>query len=208
MSQRIPVYVHALDPLTQTGVAGALRGRPEIRLVEGAEVVDAVVAVVAVDDLGDEGLQAIRALQRNGCARIVLVVARPEEAGMLAAIEAGVSGLLRRAEATPEALTAAICSAASGDGTLPPDLLGRLLSAVGRLQRQVLYPRGLTFTALTEREIDVLSLVADGLDTSEIAAKLSYSERTIKNVIHDVTLRLNLRNRTHAVAYALRQGLI
>ncbi|HWB72974.1 MAG TPA: helix-turn-helix transcriptional regulator [Egibacteraceae bacterium] len=61
---------------------------------------------------------------------------------------------------------------------------------------------------LNRREVEVLRLVAEGLDTAEIANHLSYSERTIKNVIHDATMRLNLRNRTHAVAYALRQGLI
>jgi DNA-binding NarL/FixJ family response regulator len=98
--------------------------------------------------------------------------------------------------------------AAAGDGSVPPDLLGRLLRQVGRLQRQVLAPRGLTFTGLSEREVDVLRLVADGLDTSEIARHLSYSERTIKNVIHDITTRLQLRNRAQAVAYAMREGLI
>jgi DNA-binding NarL/FixJ family response regulator len=56
--------------------------------------------------------------------------------------------------------------------------------------------------------VEVLRLVAEGLDTGEIAKRLSYSERTIKNVIHDVVTRLNLRNRSHAVAYALREGLI
>ena len=55
---------------------------------------------------------------------------------------------------------------------------------------------------------DPLRLVADGKDTQEIARELSYSERTVKNVLHDVTSRLQLKNRTHAVAYALRQGLI
>lgn len=54
----------------------------------------------------------------------------------------------------------------------------------------------------------MLKLVADGFDTSEIAHKLSYSERTIKGIIHDVTTRLQLRNRTHAVAFAVREGLI
>ena len=91
---------------------------------------------------------------------------------------------------------------------VPPDLLGRLLDQVGRLQRQVLMPRGLTFSGLSEREILVLKLVADGLDTAEIADHLCYSERTVKNIIHDVTTRLQLRNRSHAVAYALREGLI
>jgi len=54
----------------------------------------------------------------------------------------------------------------------------------------------------------VLRLVSDGHDTSEIATTLCYSERTVKNVLHDVTTRLNLRNRSHAVAYAMREGLI
>jgi len=54
----------------------------------------------------------------------------------------------------------------------------------------------------------VLKLLADGLGTNEIASALAYSERTIKNVIHDVTSRLNLRNRSHAVAYAVKAGIV
>ena len=54
----------------------------------------------------------------------------------------------------------------------------------------------------------MLRLVADGYDTGEIARNLCYSERTIKNVIHDVTSRLHLRNRSHAVAFAMRTGVI
>jgi DNA-binding NarL/FixJ family response regulator len=54
----------------------------------------------------------------------------------------------------------------------------------------------------------VLRLLADGHDTAEVGRQLYYSERTVKNIVHDVTSRLDLRNRTHAVAYALRQGLI
>ena len=99
-------------------------------------------------------------------------------------------------------------SAAAGDGSVPPDLLGRLLGQVSLLQRQVLTPRGLRFSGLTDREIDVLRLLADGCDTTEVATTLHYSERTVKNVVQDITRRHNLRNRTHAVAYALRQGLI
>lgn len=208
MSGRIPVFVYARDSVTEMGIVGALRGRPELQIVESADVDEASVGVVAAEELDDDTLRVVRALQRNGCPRIVLVLTSVDEAGVLTAVEAGASGLVRRRDATPESLTAAIQTASRGDGTLPPDLLGRLLSAVGRLQRQVLTPRGLTFTGLTTREVEVLRLVADGLDTAEIAKTLAYSERTIKNVIHDVTMRLNLRNRTHAVAYALRQGLI
>jgi DNA-binding NarL/FixJ family response regulator len=208
MAERIAVYVYARDRVSQMGIASELRGRPEVRLLEAGDVDQAAVAGVAAEEIDEETVRVARALQRNGCPKVVLVVTRADEASVLAAVEAGVSGLVRRSEATAESLVAAIRNAAGGDGTLPADLLGQLLNAVGRLQRQVLAPRGLTFTGLTEREVKVLRLVADGMDTSEIASSLAYSERTIKNVIHDVTMRLNLRNRTHAVAYALRQGLI
>ena len=206
MAQRVPVFVHAADPISQAGIATQLRGRPELWVVDDVDI--AAVAVIVADEVDEDTQRTIRAVQRNGCPRVVLVVTRLDDTGLLAAAEAGACGMLRRAEAGPERLATACQAAAAGDGTLPPDLLGRLLDGVGRLQRQVLTPRGLTFSGLTDREVSVLRLVADGLDTNEIASTLAYSERTIKNTIHDVTTRLNLRNRTHAVAYALREGLI
>jgi DNA-binding NarL/FixJ family response regulator len=138
----------------------------------------------------------------------VAVVTQLDDGGLISALEAGACGLLRREEATTERLVQVVQSAAQGDGSVPPDLLGRLLNQIGKLQRQVLAPRGITMSGLTEREIEVLRLVAEGWDTAEIANRLSYSERTIKNIIHDITARLCLRNRTHAVAYAVREGLI
>jgi DNA-binding CsgD family transcriptional regulator len=61
---------------------------------------------------------------------------------------------------------------------------------------------------MTAREIDMVRLTADGMNTLEIARKLRFSERTVKNVIAGMTARLNLRNRPHAVAYAMRAGVI
>lgn len=208
MADRIPVFVYAADPISQAGLASQLRSRPEILVVDDADVDRAAVALVSADELDEDTARVIRAIQRNGCPRIVVVVARLDDAGLLAAIQSGACGMLRRSDAVPERLVGAIRAACKGDGTVPPDLLGRLLDQVGRLQRQVLAPRGLTLSGLSEREVDVLRLVAEGFDTAEIAHKLSYSERTVKNVIHDVTTRLQLRNRSHAVAYAVRQGLI
>ena len=205
--ERVPVYVHADDPISRAGVASQLRPRPEVRVLETAEADQARVALVVSDRVADTTLAALRSLQRGG-ARLVLVVAEVDDGDLVAAVEAGVAGLVRRHEATPERLVTVIRSASVGEGSVPPDLLGRLLDQVGRLQRQVLWPRGLTFAGLADREIEVLKLVADGFDTAEIAAKLSYSQRTVKNVLHDITSRLHLRNRSHAVAYALRHGLI
>jgi len=205
---RIPVYLHATDLVSKAGLGSQLRPRPEVLLIEESELAHAQVGVVVCDTVGDETVQVLRALRARGVHRLVLIATEVDDGGLVAAVEVGVAGVVRRSEATPERLVAVIRAAAAGDGSVPPDLLGRLLTQIGQLQRTVLGPRGLTFTGLTEREIQVLRLVADGFDTTEIATRLSYSPRTVKNVLHDVTSRLQLRNRSHAVAYALRHGLI
>ena len=184
MSDRIAVVVHALDPISRAGVASQLRYRPEIHLVD--EDSEAAVALVVVDRMDEQGVQLVRARQRAGC-RVVVVAPKLAAADLL---------------------VAAARAAAAGEGPLAPDLLGQLLEQVGRLQRDALAPRGLTASGLTGREVTVLRMLAEGHATEEIATELCYSERTVKNVIHEVTTRLRLRNRAHAVAFALREGLI
>jgi DNA-binding NarL/FixJ family response regulator len=208
MSRPIATYVHGLDPISRAGVISQLRTRPELRIVDEMEVDEATVAVVVTDRLDDDTTRAMRALRRGDLPRLVLVATVLDESALVAAAEVGVGGLLRRVDATPDALVRTIRRVAAGHGEIPPDLLGRVLDQLGRLQRQVLAPRGLTFAGLTPRETEVLRLVADGFDTAEIAGRMCYSERTVKNVLHDLTTRLQLRNRSHAVAYAVREGLI
>ena len=207
-SERLPVAIATSDPVSRAGLAAQLRDQPSMEVVDAIDGDGSGVVVVVADEVDDATTREIRSFRSTGHERIVLLVAKVDDAGLLAAVEAGVSGVVRRSQATSSHLATAIGAAAAGEGTLPPDLLGRLLSQVGRLQRQVLHPRGLTFAGLTEREVSVLRLLADGLDTAEVGRRLFFSERTVKNVIHDVTSRLDLRNRTHAVAYAIRQGLI
>jgi DNA-binding NarL/FixJ family response regulator len=219
--QRIPVWVKALDPLSQFGLVHALRQRPEIALISDADLASLqqsqpadhraappVVALVAVDSLDTVAVQVLRSATQRGCRRTVLIGSTIDDDALMTAVELGVSGVLRRTEATADRIVHLLQAAAAGDGSLPPDLLGRLLGQVSRMQRHVLAPRGLSHTGLSDRETQVLRLVADGKDTQEIARELSYSERTVKNVLHDVTSRLQLKNRSHAVAYALREGLI
>jgi DNA-binding NarL/FixJ family response regulator len=173
MAQRTATYVYAKDPVSQAGITAQLRSRPEIDLIEHDQIDDAEVAVVVADEIDEETVRVVRAAGRNGCPRVVVVVARLDDNAVFAALEAGACGLLRRAEASPSSLVSLITAAAQGDGSVPADLLGRLLGQIGRLQRQVLAPRGLTMSGLTEREVDVLKLVADGYDTAEIANSLA-----------------------------------
>jgi DNA-binding NarL/FixJ family response regulator len=208
MQRRVSVYVYADDPILQAGVISQLRMRPEIEVVESGDLSGVDVGIAVADALDDETLRILRSLEKAGVANTVLMMSATEEDTVVKAAEVGVSGLLRRSEATPDALVRTIHKVAAGEGVIPSDLLGHLLGQVGRLQRQVLSPRGLTFTGLSDREVQVLRLIADGLDTNEIARELCYSQRTVKNVLHDVTTRLQLRNRSHAVAYAVREGLI
>jgi DNA-binding NarL/FixJ family response regulator len=122
---------------------------------------------------------------------------------VLSALQAGAVGYLRKDELTPETLATAVSAAANGTGVVTPELLGRLLSGVaGNGQARPAAAR------LTDREQQVLSLIAAGHPTREVAQELSYSERTVKNVLHDVVTKLNARSRSQAVAFAVREGLI
>jgi DNA-binding NarL/FixJ family response regulator len=201
-TMRIPVAVEAADPISLAGVTGGLRGRPELVLVGTAEAQVTVVVVAGAHDT------ALAMLRRAGRTRRVLIAGRIKEAELLEVVEHGVVAILWRQEATPDGIARAIESAARGNGDLPPDLHGRLLKQVRRLKRGALREQGFTPAGLAEREKEVLRLVADGFDTADIAAKLSYSERTVKNVLHSLMTRYQLKNRPHLVAYAIREGHI
>ncbi len=203
----IALSVSGADPVTRAGIELQLRDQPGIRTFPPYAANAVSVTLVVADEVDIAATAALRSAAADG-SRAVLLVGRVDDAALLAAVEAGAVGVVRRTDATASELLAAIRAAAGGQGSLPPDLLGRLMAQVGRHQRQVLSPRGLTFSGLNEREIAVLRLLADGHDTAEIGQLLYYSERTIKNIVHDVTTRLELRNRSHAVAYAIRAGLI
>jgi DNA-binding CsgD family transcriptional regulator len=92
--------------------------------------------------------------------------------------------------------------AATRGGSIPPELLRQLLPAGEATQQEPSGPQ------LSEREYNVLRMLADGESTRGMAERLSYSERTVKNIVHDLLLKLNCKTRAHAVAFATRQGVI
>jgi DNA-binding NarL/FixJ family response regulator len=134
--------------------------------------------------------------------RIVGVAASETPEALLAGLEVGLAGFLIRSELSPESLVCCLHAVVGGASAVPPRLLSTLLCELARGRRP-----GST-SDLSTREIDVLKLLATGDDTRTIATSLSYSERTVKNIIHDVLVKLDCRTRAHAVALATRRGMI
>jgi DNA-binding NarL/FixJ family response regulator len=205
---QVRVALQASDPLSHAGLAALLQYRGDLTLLRTAQRAEADVLVFAAERLTTDVVASLRRAGAEVRAPVVLVTQEIAEADLLTAVECRVVAILPRGAVTAERLAHSVRAAAAGGGVMPPNLVGELLKHVERMQRDVLAPNGLNASGLTPREIDVLRLMADGFDTNEIAGKLCYSERTVKNVIYGVTHRLKLRNRSHAVAYALRAGMI
>ncbi|MEU6269738.1 helix-turn-helix transcriptional regulator [Saccharopolyspora shandongensis] len=203
---RVRVAVQAADPITLAGLVSCLMSRSELFVVPSPAEAD--VVVLAADRVSAQVLADLRLSAQQVSVPRVLVTNELDPSDVLRAVEARVVAVLPRIAATGTRLINSVVAAARGGAVMPPDLLGELLKQVDHLQREALMPRGSNASGLTSREVDVLRLMADGLDTVEIAEKLCYSERTVKNVIFGVTNRLNLRNRPHAVAFAMRAGVI
>ena len=122
--------------------------------------------------------------------------------GVRTAWEDDAVGVLRKETLTTDSLASAVRAAASGTGVVTSELLRDLLDGLTTDDDKPIAAR------LTDREQQVLSLIADGHPTREVAQELCYSERTMKNVLHDVVTKLNARSRSQAVAHAVREGLI
>ncbi|AGM07833.1 response regulator transcription factor [Amycolatopsis keratiniphila] len=207
-TRQITVAVHAPDPITTAGLASQLGTQQGIDIRDWDRRAETDVLVFAAECLTPEIVLWLRRLAAEDGKPVVLVVSQISEAELVPAIECRVVAVLPRSATTGERLAHAVRAAATGGGVLPPSLLGELLKHVERLQREVLDPMGVNTAGLTTREIDVLRLMAEGKDTVEIAGELSYSERSVKHIIQGITGRLKLKNRPHAVAYAVRAGVI
>ncbi|MFF2329791.1 MULTISPECIES: response regulator transcription factor [unclassified Streptomyces] len=206
MQEPVRVSVIALDPVLEAGTRSALEDSPEVRPVTEGQRPD--VTVVVVDRVADPVLDLVRRTRAaEHRPQVVLVAAELAPAEALHAIATGARGLLRRRETSGPRLAHAVLAAAGGDCTVPPDLLDGLLEHRAE-DSAAQVPDAWGAAGLSDREHAVLRLVADGRETSEIANELCYSVRTVTTVLHDITQRFRLKNRAHAVAYALRAGLL
>jgi DNA-binding NarL/FixJ family response regulator len=223
---RTPVFIYASDPMSAAGAKAQLVNQPAIELVGPADLGRARVALVVAEAADEAAARVVRAIQRYGIPKVLLVAARFDEAGVVATTAAGVTSFLRRVDATSARLTECIREADESGCCLPEGLLKKAAVVQARTDGQTrsdgqplpvidLTDRcqdgavsTLTERKLGARETEVLRLVADGYDTTDIAEQLSYSESTIKGVLAKIMTRLEARNRCHAVAIVVREGLI
>ena len=201
-----------VDPHTiyRRGLVACLEGLPEVTSVHQAESVrDAWESpplfesdLVLVDHVMPGGPDFVGAVGESTGARVIVCSSHCAEDAVLAALQAGAVGVLRKDTLTTDSLATAVRAAANGTGVVTPELLRDLLDGLAAgIERPVV-------ARLTDREQQVLSLIAEGHPTREVAEQLCYSERTVKNVLHDVVTKLGARSRSQAVAHAVREGLI
>lgn len=204
-AQRPPtVWIDDSHAIVRRGMAACLQQADFV--VRGESAVLSPEPVVADLDLlvfeyGPSSLRRAVRLAGGGETRLVATVRDVTEQAIREMVDAGVSAVLPHRTLTAETLVSSLRAVVAGNVALPGDMLSRLLLYV--TQTSQLGPAG-----LNPREKSVLRLLADGMDTRGIAEDLCFSERTVKNVVHDVLTKLNCRTRAQAVAVATREGVI
>jgi len=132
--------------------------------------------------------------------KILILTSFSEEERIIQAIKAGATGYLIK-DASPDELVQAIGDVYHGESTLDPKVAGTVLRSVQNEPQD-------SSEELTDREVDVLELLAEGLPNEDIAEKLYISERTVRSHVSNILAKLDLTNRTQAALYAVRKGIV
>ena len=213
----IRVLIADDQALVRGGFRSILAGQDDIEVVGEAE--DGNQAVELVEQLrpdvvlmdirmpGLDGIEATRRLAARGLAtRVLMLTTFDVDEYVYKAMKAGASGFLLKT-APPRQLADAVRTIAAGDALLAPSVTRRLVEQFVRRP-----PPGTTVPAgledLTDRELDVLKLLARAMSNAEIAAELVVSEATVKSHVNRILTKLKLRDRTQAVVLAYESGLV
>src|SRR4051812_6639830 len=151
---------------------------------------------------GTDGIEALRLLRdAQNPARVLIVTSFTEQRTVVPALRAGAAGYVYK-DIDPDALADAIRSVHAGHVLLQPEVAGVLLAE----EQTSSFGQG-RGSALTDREREVLSLIADGRSNREIARALVLSEKTVKTHVSNILMKLGLADRTQAALWAVRHGM-
>jgi len=184
-------------------VATTGEGRQAVRIAAAARP-DVVILDLQLPDVS--GVEVINGLRAEvPGVRILMLSASGEQQDVLDAVKAGAAGYLLKSAGLPEFLDA-VSRTAAGDTVFTPGLAGLVLGEFRRLAVEPAGPDAAT-PKLTERETEVLRLVAKGLSYRQIAERLVLSHRTVQNHVQNTLGKLQLHNRVELTRYAIEQGL-
>jgi NarL family two-component system response regulator LiaR len=211
MSESIRVLIADDHQLVRQGLAALLAVKPGFEVVGQAE--NGVEAVKLANSLNPDiilmdllmpdknGIEATHEIKaENPDAHILIITSFAEDENVYQAIKAGALGYLLK-DSSPQELMQAIDDVCQGRMSLHPNIALKLIEELNRpTEKQT------TVEPLTEREVEVLKLIAKGHSNQEIAEKLVVSERTVGAHVSNILSKLHLANRTQAALYALRKG--
>ncbi|MEU6102297.1 response regulator transcription factor [Streptomyces flaveolus] len=214
----IRVLIADDQQMVRQGFTVLLNTQPDIEVV--GQAVDGLDAVAQVAELApDVVLMDIRMPELGGIeATRRITVATPQirvlvlttfdlDEYVYEALRAGASGFLLK-DASADQLAEAVRVVAAGDALLAPGITRRLLTEFSRLRDRPRTPLKERVGGLTERETEVLALIAQGLSNAEIATRLVVAEQTVKTHVGRILVKLGLRDRTQAAVFAYESGLV
>ncbi|MFF4433205.1 response regulator [Streptomyces sp. NPDC001513] len=218
MSTPIKVMIADDQMMVRQGFTVLLNAQPDIEVV--GQAVDGADAVAKVSELDpDVVLMDIRMPGMGGIEATSVITSVPDatvkvlvlttfdlDEYVYEALRAGASGFLLK-DASADQLAEAVRVVAAGEALLSPNITKRLITEFSRLGAPRA-PSRARIDELTERETEVLSLVAQGLSNAEIAAHLTVAEQTVKTHVGRILVKLGLRDRTQAAVFAYETGLV
>ena len=214
MSDKITVLLVDDHKVVRQGVRAFLQTQTDIEVVAEADSGEAAVALivdhapdVVLMDLvmpGMDGVAATRAVKAHSPrTQIIMLTSYHQDEHIFPAIRAGaLSYLLKDIE--PAALADAVRKAAAGEAVLHPRVAARVVQELHGSRQEVAN----VFTELSDRELEVLRLIADGANNSSIAKQLVISEKTVKSHVSNILSKLHLADRTQAAVLAWREGVV
>src|SRR3954454_9403663 len=178
---------------------------------DGVALVGDMAPDVVVMDLNMPGMSGVEAtrqiLVQAPLARVLVLTISADDADVMGAMMAGACGYLLK-DASVEELVSGVRAAAAGESSVSPRIATKVLARLRKDATEREETAGVQHTALSEREIEVLRLLAEGKGNAEIAAELFISPKTVKNHIASILMKLQIENRIQAAVYAVRAGII